>query len=319
MSTSVEDIALESSAPPSSAPPSQAAEVDISTLSMEWAELEFVDADVEAAVARRWAPLLRLHPSDRYRPACVDHYVSNCTIAARDQPPPAPPVPATWEGAIEGGQGIVLTPSEDYLSSPSSHPVAVYGAVRRRPADGRLVAVYPMFFSNQPDSSVCFFWRSGGHVCDLEWALFVLSADGKQLEWAYLTSHGRTESSWIPAQHLEWRSPAPPVDEEQGGGGEAGARPVLYIAKHTHAVKWSAGWKPRIWFAVFESTSAAGEEVDGAQCLALVPPDHPWWRFHGSMGPDGCGSLGNPGRLDTPPLAGSEWTTAWRRSLFRTS
>lgn len=283
-------------------------------LEMEWEALQVLDEETEASLLRRWSPVLHLHPAERFVPTCVDHYLANSTLGSKASPEEEP-VQATWEGVVQKGRDALITPRQEYLADPASHPPCVHGCARRRPQDGRVVLAFLMFYADQPDVSVCCHWRAGGHICDLEWLIFVLSPDGQTLEWAYFTAHGRTESSWVPGASLQWKV----VRKEGEAEGEGAARPVAYVAKTTHALTWSAGWKPRLWFAVIEKTSAAGRVIDAAEVLSIVKPDHPWWQFPGSMGPDGCGSIGGKGRLNTPAFAGSEWTTAWRRSLFRTS
>jgi hypothetical protein len=206
----------------------------------------------------RHAPVLVLHPAERFRPVPVDGFLADSDVTQR--------APAGWmkvEGPLpSGGADLRLDhrlcsaidgpgASPCYASAQAAHgssPAVVYGAAFR--ARGRIELQYWLWYpynDYSPTVPAGDFWQA--HEGDWEAVSVVLDAAGTPLAAAY-SQHGK-------GKRRDW-SRVP----------KRGARPLVYVAIGSHANYFTAGtqrFDPRVVEPLFISL---------IRQAGFVPADH---------------------------------------------
>ena len=172
------------------------------------------------ALAQRFAPVLRLAASERYRPLAIEDYLSTTTLLAGTPPRgrvaqtaptlfTLPTAPAPTYLDVRGAQPTARTPAypsiEQRLERASPRPT-VYWHLARQPSTGRIALEYWFLYLYND------FYDA--HEADWE-GVTVFLHDGTPLGATYSQHQGRV---WVP-----WS--AAPIDRG----------PTLYVGRGSHA------------------------------------------------------------------------------------
>lgn len=269
-------------------------------------DTEDVAADLAVAVGKRWAPHVRLHPATHYPPIAGSDYVAHAAAPFDN-----------WHAILatpRSGYDVRLAPDVGALREAGRVGAirpTVHAIVRRftgaGPLHGCLLVYYLFLYANQPDARLfgcCWRLPDTGHVADLEWVVALLDPTGERRLWTFYSAHGNAESSWVPAGRARQRQET---------------RPDVYVALDTQANFPTPGRKNRIWFAVADVCAPSDRAPQLDYALEIMPPEHPFRRFAGVLGPDGIGGPGRGDRLDLPSTERNHIDTAFRRRMFRCS
>lgn len=275
------------------------------------ADTEEVPAMQGEALARRWAPRVRMHPRTSFYPIAAGDYVAHC----------APPY-NSWDALLSAPRlGFDVRLDPDVAAIREGHAVGslaptVHAIVRRFKSSGEgetastlrgwWLIYYVFLYADQPDARLfgcCCPLRGTGHVADLEWVAVLLDPTSLRSPWTFYSAHGNTESSWVPSTLDSSYSPPP-----------------VYVALDVQANYPTPGRKDRIWFATAD-LCASRRDPELSYALEYLDAAHPFRRFAGLLGPDGIAAPGHGegNRFDLPGSATNHIDTAFARRMFRTS
>jgi VPS62-like protein len=267
----------------------------------------------------RYAPVLVLHPAERFAPVPVDGFITDSDFLVRDgtgawvpatvpleQAPQASRLDQRSCRAIDGPAAIdCYGAAEDAYAAPPT----VYGAVVRTPS--RIALQYWLFYPANvysPTVPAGAFWQA--HEGDWE-AVTVLLDSRQQPVLLGASRHCagvRREWSRVPRR---------------------GTNPVVYVAIGSHAHYLSAGRKlqlrrcwPKEALAIYSAYrvpivdhAAAGRAVR-PRIVRITATTPTWMQFRGAWGEDQYVGFPNvaPFRFGTGP-AGPAFHTLWRRPV----
>ena len=218
-----------------------------------------------AQLLTRYAPILVLHPDERFQPEQVDGYLADADLVGGhyDQ---------RLCKSVDGPAAL-----DCYASADAAHAQqpAVYGAVFRR--GNRIALEYWLFYAFDLYSPAADVWQD--HEADWEAITVLLDAKRKPLlvgtsrhcsgarrDWSTVTRHG--------------------------------TRPVVYVALGSHANYFAPGSPPlerRCWpdvaLAVFKAynvalvdRTAAGRTIAAARVVPVTATATSWMAFAGAWG-----------------------------------
>ena len=221
-----------------------------------------------AQLLARYAPILVLHPGERFQPEAVDGYLADADLVAGhyDQ---------RLCKSIDGTAAL-----DCYASADAAHaqPPAVYGAVLRR--GDRIALEYWLFYPfdlYSPTDPPGEIWQD--HEADWEAVIVLLDAKRKPLlvGTSRHCSGARRDFSRVTRR---------------------GARPVVYVALGSHANYFAPGsialekrcWPP-VALAVFKAynaalvdRAAAGRTIAAARVVQVTATSPSWMTFAGAWG-----------------------------------
>jgi len=246
-----------------------------------------VDADrdgiadsYEDQLLRRFAPVVRLHPTDENRPSSAEWYLqrtqmrfhhsdcSDCQILNKGQVTTANASlqshlnKSGWPSCSHSGpleySDMRSSPSRFFLQIPNdsaemttrlgapSTSWTCYAHVRRAPGSTQYDLQYWLFYPYNGDSSA----GPGAHEGDWEHVTVRVSSDGSAVTSMYFSAHDN-EGKWYSPSQLYY----------------ANGRPVAYSAWHTHASYPGPGTWTRGFPKPSDATSDGGPAWD---CLNSV-------------------------------------------------
>ena len=221
-----------------------------------------------AQLLARYAPIIVLHPDERFQPEQVDGYLANADLVAGhyDQ---------RLCKSVDGTAAL-----DCYASADAAHaePPAVYGAVFRR--GNRIALEYWLFYAfdlYSPTVPPGEIWQD--HEADWEAVTVLLDAKRKPLLVGTSRHCGGARRDWSRVK-------------------KRGTRPVVYVALGSHANYFAPGSIPlekRCWpdvaLAVFKAYKvalvdhvAAGKIIANAQVVPVTPTSPSWMTFAGAWG-----------------------------------
>lgn len=203
---------------------------------------------LEEQLARRFAPIIRLYPTDEFRPSsapwymarthmrfhhsnCSDHQIlnlgtiTNSNISTRSHQNTGIPPFCIHSGSTEFSD-LRTSPSRFFLQIPNdanelttrlgAPPTdwTCYAHVRRAPSSSDYDVQYWLFFPYNGDSTA----GAGAHEGDWEHVTVRISSSGTAISQMYFSAHDN-EGRWYAANQLLF----------------SGGRPVAYSAWHSHA------------------------------------------------------------------------------------
>jgi hypothetical protein len=225
-----------------------------------------------AQLLARYAPVLVLHPDERFQPETVDGYLADVDLVSGhyDQ---------RLCKSIDGPAAL-----DCYANADAAHAQApaVYGAVFRR---GKRIALqYWLFYPfdlyrpvDSPGGPTGEIWQD--HEADWEAVTVLLDATRKPLLVGTSRHCGGARREWSQVT-------------------KRGTRPVVYAALGSHANYFSPGAIPlekRCWppvaLAVLKAYNialadsvAAGRTIAGAAVVPVTSSSPPWMKFPGAWG-----------------------------------
>ena len=269
-----------------------------------------------ATLLARHAPILILHPAERFRPVSVDGFLSDADLQRR--------TPSGWEkvaGPLPwGGRPLRLdlqpcraadgvAASECYVQAQSAQGLApvVYGAAQRTTT--RIALQYWLWYpfnDYSPTIPAGEVWQV--HEGDWESVTVILDPDGRPLQVGLSKHCAGTRREWN-------RAP------------KRGSRPLVHVALGSHANYFAAGTfahDPRCWPRELRDVVRALRLVDHTGSGATVRPrlvpitaTRPtWMTFAGTWGEDGYVHFANndPIAYDGSPR-GPAARQQWRRPV----
>jgi hypothetical protein len=230
--------------------------------------MAFASAPTPSQLLARYAPILVLHPAERFQPESVDGYLADSDLVAGhyDQ---------RLCRSIDGTAAL-----DCYANADAAHgqPPAVYGAVLR--SGGRLVLEYWLFYPFDlyaPAGVTGDFWQD--HEADWEAVTVLLDASRKPLLVGTSRHCGGARRPWSRVR-------------------KRGTRPVVYVALGSHANYFAPGaipldkgcW-PDVALAVFKAygvalvdQAATGKTISNAEVLPVTATSPSWMTFAGAWG-----------------------------------
>lgn len=302
---------------PASSPPTSPAALRVPRIDFI-ADTEEVAASQGEALARRWAPRVRLHPRTQFSPIAAGDYVAHCeapfnTWDALLSAPGLgldvrlrPDVAAIREAHAEGSLAPTVHAIVRRFRSSAGAAGAASSGAKEFPLRGFWLIYYVFLYADQPDARLfgcCMPFSGTGHVADLEWVAVLLEPSGLRSAWTFYSAHGNTESSWVPSTPATAYSPPP-----------------VFVALDVQANYPTGGRKNRIWFATAD-LCASDDDPELSYALEYLYAAHPFRHFAGLLGPDGIAAPGRGGgnRFDLPGSDTNHIDTAFARRMFRTS
>ena len=248
-----------------------------------------------AEILPMFAPEIRLHPGDPYRPSSVEWYLERTTLQR-------------WRGVFRRNEVVCISgerlglvaeiESEDQAALCLTIPEGPNQERSRRgfqPTDGKLSApcyVNACFAPDEPDAFDLQYWffypfngRGGRHVThEGDWehiTVRVTNAPMPILIAAYVSAHGMNNGGWVSRGDGELQVTDP-------------GHPIIYSAIGSHASYTTAGVHKQRWPKPGDRTRTGGPVWNTADDLVLVEingqsPDgledaHPWLRYRGRWG-----------------------------------
>ncbi len=92
--------------------------------------------------------------------------------------------------------------------------------------------VVVLLFDNNPPYKVLGCIPQGGHTGDIEHVRILVSKETHEIVRIFYSAHGQEEGSWIESKNIEFEN----------------GRPVVFVAKNSHALYWAPGTYFRVWF-----------------------------------------------------------------------
>ncbi len=221
-----------------------------------------------AQLLARYAPILVLHPDERFQPEQVDGYLADADLVAGhyDQ---------RLCKSIDGTAAL-----ECYASADTAHAQspAMYGALFRR--GNRIALEYWLFYAfdlYSPTDPPGEIWQD--HEADWEAVTVLLDAKRKPLLMGTSRHCGGARRDWAKVTRR-------------------GTRPVVYVALGSHANYFAPGslhlarscWPP-VALAVFKAykvalvdRAVAGRAITDARIVPITPTSPSWMTFAGAWG-----------------------------------
>lgn len=275
-------------------------------------------APVPADLLRTYAPVVFLHPDERFGPVPVEAFLSASALERRTtagwEPADLPALPADtgpWRlnyHACAPSTGVASL--ECYASAPA-RPATVYARYLRTPK--RIVVQYWLFYAYNfwsghfPPSD--YLWQA--HEGDWESVTIVLSPSGRPLLAGY-------------SQHCSGKRRAWPRVPKRG------THPLVYIALGSHSNWFGPGdhvidtrCYPQAARVVFDAhlpsvvdRTGAARRV-GPRVVAVTETTPAWMRFRGTWGEDGYFHAPDPVNTVTFEAgpAGPAFQAKWRDPL----
>lgn len=246
-------------------------------------------APTAAVLLARHAPVLVLHPDERFAPSGVEPFLAASDLLRRqpdgtwvaEAATALPVAGGPWRLDVRGCSPQVGLPSLDCYATAmpaSASERVVYGAVHRRP--GRTILQYWLFYPynlyspsvpQRPD-----LWQA--HEGDWEMVSVVLGADARPLYAAASRHCNGVRRDW-------------------GRVERRGARPVVYVALGSHANGFAAGTRvvdracwPQEALAIYKAYdvvlrdfAAVGRTVR-PRVVPVTAAAPPWMAFTGTWG-----------------------------------
>ena len=260
------------------------------------------------SLAERHRPVVYLHSGEEYRPCHIEYFLQHADLyhgdtllataeeltpallgdavlleqrRAKAVPPPTPAptggrVPRASKAVRHGAYNLRVRESgRGGLDKEALSSMPVYCYVREYPAHWELLYVFCYAF-NGP-YRVCWHWLLGAHDGDFEHVTLRVSKASGALTSAYYAAHGWRDGQW---RH------APDIPTRHG-------RPLVYVARGSHATYPAPGRWLRIWAAANDHCDAGvewdpstvvllhvGEGRDGAVGVEWLRYAG-WWEFEG--------------------------------------
>jgi hypothetical protein len=219
----------------------------------------------DAQLLARHAPILVLHPDERFQPEAVDGYLADADVVGGhyDQ---------RLCKSVDGPAAL-----DCYASADAAHaqPPAMYGAVLRR--GNRIALEYWLFYAFDLYSPASEIWQD--HEGDWEAVTVLLDVKRKPLVVGTSRHCGGARRDWSAVT-------------------KRGSRPVVYVALGSHANYFSPGSPPldrRCWpdvaLAVFKAYNVAlvdrvavGRTIANARVVSVTATSPSWMAFAGAWG-----------------------------------
>ena len=246
-------------------------------------------APTPQALLARHAPVVVLHPEERYRPVPVDGFLADSSFEQRQPDGSWAPMPfvsgpgAAWrlnQRLCAARDGIAAI--ECYASAEAAHGArpTVYAAYHRR--GDRVALQYWLFYPFNPYSTDVPPNPRFAQVHEGDWELVtvILDGSGRPLTAGYSRHCSGAKRAWTNVP-------------------KRGRRPVVYVALGSHANYFAPGtWRhdrrcwPELAISVFQQNGKmlrdfAGRGHSVAPRVARVSASSPpWMRFPGAWGED---------------------------------
>ena len=243
--------------------------------------------DVDA-VARRHRPIYWLHAEESAFPMGLREYVEYCEAVDPDGKPyttdrltPARMHALMQElGAAPRGATLRVKPEFEpiHRGRPDVDQVPIY--TNHYKANGKHYVNYITCYSYNRPFRVMRFLKVGEHWCDIEHQTLELDADLKPVR-LYYAAHGGENGVWVAWDDVE----------------KSGDRPVVYVAKGSHASYPKAGYWFRLFGAANDQTARgflwdpALEPIYDAGQDGYDPDTMGWVRWNRDMGDGHVGAL----------------------------
>jgi hypothetical protein len=273
----------------------------------------------DATLLERYAPVLVLHPAERFAPVPVEGFIADSDVLVRDPArawvpagvplEQAPPVSRLDQRSCRAIDGPAAT--ECYAAAEEAHPAppTAYGAVFRTPT--RIALQYWLFYAANlysPTVPAGAFWQA--HEGDWEAVTVLLDKQGRPLLLGISRHCAGVRRDW---QRVPKR----------------GAHPVVYVAIGSHANYLGVGTKvhlrrcwPKEALAIYSAygvplvdhVAVGRTERPGIVRVTSTAP--PWMVFGGTWGEDQYVGFPNvaPFRFGAGPR-GPAFHALWRRPL----
>jgi len=158
--------------------------------------------------------------------------------------------------------------------------------------------VYVVMFAYNPPYKVLGIIDVGGHEGDIEFAALRIRKSDNTLMGMYCSAHG-DEGGWTAAKDLDYH--------ENG-------RPIVYIAKNSHAMYPKPGSHYRIFWVANDYT----DSIYWDPPLVQISSDNPvWMKYRGSWSRDGIDSIQTrPWFKELPTESATIWYRLLRIPIF---
>jgi hypothetical protein len=245
------------------------------------------------SLIQTYAPILKFHHNETYYPCSIEFYLNN-SVKYQDQ------------REIAGVHSI--TPEN--LCDPDDTKTSKLSIQKNAWADGfnsstpiyattystslYHVIQYIFLYAYNGSVNVLGLFPVGEHQCDIERITVQVSKATNMIEHIYYGAHTHTDGLWVSGNDIEF----------------SGSRPVVYIAKHTHATYPHDKTYRRFFGFGNDHTSNTGIHWS-PETIQVIDDDTDWNNFKGK--------LGSPKECPTPKHhlwwkdENGKSTTPWKR------
>jgi hypothetical protein len=233
-------------------------------------------------------PILYLHTEENYFPSTIDFILQNSFLQKKDKtkllnkPLTSSILYDSYKDQAGKDTEIVLDPSSLKIGQKDSlNSVPIYGLVKT--IDNKTHLFYNFIYPYNGEKNVASLRNVGAHYGDIEHITVVLNQDNTVSELFY-AAHGSEEGRWLKPNEVTFE----------------GDRPIVYVAKYSHASYPKEGvvfrffgfgndytnkgtkWDPNV-IRLYEDTDTTNFNKDTMG----------WMYYGGDIGYDGVDSLGN--------------------------
>jgi hypothetical protein len=243
--------------------------------------------DTLSQLLNKYRPILYLHSQEDYFPSSIDFILENSFLQKKDKTKllDKPLTSSILYDSYKGDSGkdteIVLSPSSLKVGQKNElNSVPIYGIAKL--INNKIHLFYNFIYPYNGPKNVAGLRDVGAHFGDIEHITILLNADMTISELFY-AAHGSSEGRWLKPKDVTFE----------------GDRPIVYVAKYSHASYPKEGvvfrffgfgndytnkgikWDPQV-IRLYEDTDTVNFNKNTMG----------WMYYGGDIGYDGVGSLG---------------------------
>lgn len=232
-------------------------------------------------LAEKYKPILRLHEYETYYPSTIEFYVSNSEAYLGKRTKIADTRTLNPEKLIElqemySPQKISLRASDYALPGFDTLPNYAPFYVHISDIGQYWEIKYIFFYCYNGSLHLCGLnkcMKVGPHYSDVEHVTLRISKVSHNLIDMYFSAHGHLDGLWVTAPNIEFYN--------------NDSRPVVYVARHTHACYPHARTYYRVFNLISDETSAHGVIWDPLR-IEFVEDNKVFSKFNGYLGYPSC-------------------------------
>ena len=237
--------------------------------------------DIE--IAEKYEPIFYFHREERYYPISIEKYLSHCQMVDDKN------------NIVISSGNVELKHLEDNEYSKNSlviktkirtitKYITIYAKISE--TDNYYYITYYMIFQNNKGYKILGCIKNvGEHLYDLEHVTVKVLKESESIETIFYSSHDDGEMHTI--NNIEFEN----------------SRPIVYIAKNSHATYNRIGTIYRIWFLANDKCE---KHFKFNQTLNLLNEERDWYNFKGKLSQDGGSLMGNRHWFESPWLEKQE-------------
>lgn len=243
--------------------------------------------DILSQLLNKYSPILYLHSEEDYFPSTINFILENSFLQKKDNTKllDSPLFSSTLYDSYKGEEGrdteIVLTSSSLKVGQKDKlNSIPIYGLAKI--INNKTHLFYNFIYPYNGAKNVVGLRDVGAHFGDIEHITVVLNSDNSISELFY-SAHGSSEGRWLKPTDVTFE----------------GDRPIVYVAKYSHASYPKEGvvfrffgfgndytnkgikWNPQV-VRLYEDTDTVNFNKNTMG----------WMYYRGNIGYDGVGSLG---------------------------